>query len=158
MLRTVLVAGMAFLPACETGHGSLRPAPGVQVVEGGDADGVALLREAPAGGFEVLGIVSAHADARFEGRIDAARASAERVLRTKAAAVGADAVIVDEALVAEIPGDGYAADDLGSSFGDGFGAGSGNLQRPAGGAVLTRPVHRVVLRGRAVRLRATVGG
>lgn len=113
------------------------------------------MREEPGGSFEVVGLVTGSADARFEGRIPEARAAAERAIRAQAAGIGADAVVLDEAFVAEIEGGGIPADGLGaglgSGFGSGFGAGEGNLQRPGGTMIVTRPVHRVVLRGRAIR-------
>lgn len=143
---TVLFAGLlACLPGCESGTGMVRPAPGVEVVSGADADAVVLLNAEPERPYTVVGRVRSMADARFEARINEARAGAERALRRQGAAVGADAVIVDEAVVLDL--DGGAIEPSMS----GLGASDSNLQRPGGAAYATRPVHRVVLTGRAVR-------
>lgn len=136
---------LGVLPACETGSGSVRPAPGVSVVEDGDADAVALLRSEPGRPFLVVGSVRATADARLESRVDEARAAAERALRRQGASVGADAVIIDRALVADYEGGAEAVDPLATED-----AGRDRL-RPGGAAYATRPVKRVVLTGRAVR-------
>jgi hypothetical protein len=137
---------LALLAGCESGSGTVRPAPGVEVVSDADAAGVAVLADEPQRPYAVVGRVRAMADARFEARIDEARAAAERALRRQGASVGADAVIVDEALIMDLDG-GAIEPSLG---GDGFGS-DHNLQRPGGAAYATRPVHRVVLTGRAVR-------
>lgn len=145
--RPVLLAAclsLVALPACESGSGSVRPAPGVQLVDDGDPAGVALFTSDPDRSFVVVGRVRAMADARFEARINEARAAAEQALRRQGASVGADAVIVDEAFVMDL--DGGAIDQPMGDLND-----QRNLQRPGGAAYATRPVHRVVLVGRAVR-------
>ena len=146
MTRPVALLLFALLGAagCESGSGSVRPAPGVEIVEGVDSDAVAVLTEPPARGFTVVGRVRAAADARFEARIDEARAAAERALRRQGASVDADAVIIDEAMVLDLDG-GAVVDPLAGPDED------RNRQRPGGAAIATRPVHRVVLVGRAVR-------
>ena len=140
----VAVAGVGGLGGCESGSGSVRPAPGVALVEDADAAAVGLLEKDPDRPFVVVGRVWASADARFEGRIPEARAAAERALRAQGATVGADAVVIDEAFVMDL--DGGAIDTGVGDLKDGR-----NLQRPGGAAVATRPVHRVVLVGRAVK-------
>ncbi len=149
MQRWVGVLGWAGLiglmaAGCESGSGSVRPAPGVERVEHADASAVGLLNADPDRPFVVVGRVRASADARFAGRIPEARAAAERALRAEGAAVGADAVVIDEALVLDLDGGAVrtGAGDLNEDR---------NLQRPGGAAFATRPVHRVVLVGRAVR-------
>lgn len=133
------------LAGCESGTGMVRPAPGVEVISDADAGGVAVLAAEPERPYTVVGRVRAMADARFEPRINEARAAAERALRRQGAAVGADAVIVDEAVVMDLDG-GAIEPSMGS-----LGTEDNNLQRPGGAAYATRPVHRVVLTGRAVR-------
>lgn len=148
--RPVLLAAclsLVALPACESGSGSVRPAPGVQLVDDGDPAGVALFTSDPDRSFVVVGRVRAMADARFEARINEARAAAEQALRRQGASVGADAVIIDEAFVMDL--DGGAIDQPMGDLND-----QRNLQRPGGAAYATRPVHRVVLVGRAVRWEA----
>lgn len=148
--RPVLLAAclaLVALPACESGSGSVRPAPGVQRVDDGDPAGVALFTSDPDRSFVVVGRVRAMADARFEARINEARAAAEQALRRQGASVGADAVIIDEAFVMDL--DGGAIDPPMGDLND-----QRNLQRPGGAAYATRPVHRVVLVGRAVRWEA----
>lgn len=146
MIRiALLVACAGLLMSCSSGAGSVRAAPGVRVLEpgeAGDGSAVALMTLEPTRGFRVVGLVRSEADARFEGQIGEARSRAEAGLRGQGALVGADAVVVDESDVAEIPGGsvGVGLSDL-----DG-----GNLQRPGGAAYATRPVHRVTLRGRAI--------
>ncbi|MEM9373184.1 MAG: hypothetical protein AAGA55_06025 [Planctomycetota bacterium] len=130
---------------CSGGAGGVRPAPGVRVLpaeEAGSPDGVALLSDEPGRGFVVVGRVYGIGDARFEGRIAEARSAAERTLRLHAASVGAQAVIVDDEDIAEIPG---GAVGIGA-----IGADDVNLQRPGGSVYATRPVHRVTVRGRAI--------
>ncbi len=146
LLGIAAVAGAG----CESGSGSVRPAPGVEVVEHADPAGVVLLNENPSQVFVVVGRVRSAADARFEGRIPEARAAAERALRAQAASVGADAVIVDEAFIMDL--DGGAVETGLGDLDDGR-----NLQRPGGAAFATRPVHRVVLIGRAIRWPREVG-
>lgn len=140
------VLGLVWLAAaagCESGSGSVRPAPGVEVVEHADASAVGLLNADPDRPFVVVGRVRASADTRFEGRIPEARAAAERALREQGASVGADAVVIDEAFVLDLDGGAiHTGGDLNEDR---------NLQRPGGAATATRPVHRVVLVGRAVR-------
>lgn len=138
------IGGVAGMGGCESGTGSVRPAPGVEMVEDADAAAVGLLDKDPDRPFVVVGRVRAAADARFEGRIPEARAAAERALRAQGAAVGADAVVIDEAFVMDL--EGGAVDTGVGDLNDGR-----NLQRPGGAAVATRPVHRVVLVGRAVK-------
>jgi hypothetical protein len=140
----LLLAASAFLASCESGVGAVRPAPGVEVVDGADPATVDLMTEPPARPFRLVGRVRASADARFEGRIDEARAAAERELREQGARVGADAVILDEAFVLDL--DGAAIEDPVPVLED-----ERNRQRPGGAAYATRPVHRVVLVGRAIR-------
>jgi hypothetical protein len=136
--------GLATMPACESGSGSVRPAPGVQRVDDADPGPVALLTADPDRPFTVVGRVRGMADARFEARINEARSAAEQALRRQGASVGADAVIIDEAFVMDL--DGGAIDLPVGDLND-----QRNLQRPGGAAYATRPVHRVVLVGRAVR-------
>lgn len=135
---------LALLPACESGSGSVRPAAGVSLVEDADAAAVGLLNADPARPFTVVGRVRSFADARFEGRIAAARSAAEAELRRQGAAVGADAVVIDESVVADL--EGGAIESGLAGFDD-----DANLQRPGGSAYATRPVKRVILTGRAVR-------
>lgn len=137
--------GCPVLLGCQSGSGGVRPAPGVSVLapgDAGDAEAVALMTQEPGRSFRVVGLVRAAGEARFEGQIPEARASAERTLRRQGASVGADAVIIDESGVAEVEG---GAVNLGT-----FGSEESNLQRPGGAAYATRPVHRVTLRGRAI--------
>lgn len=140
----LLLVAAAVLPACESGQGSVRPAPGVALVEDADADAVGVLTADPDRPFVVVGRVRSTADARFEPRINEARAAAERALQRQGAAVGADAVIIDEVYVMDLDG-GAVQTGMGGLNDD------RNLQRPGGAAYATRPVHRVVLVGRAVR-------
>lgn len=142
MTWAVALASVWMAGGCEHGSGVVRPAPGVQVVEGADGSSVALLNAEPERAFTVVGRVRASADARIEARIGEARGAAERALRDQGAAVGADAVIVDEAAVLDLDG-GAVAEPMGDTAGD--------RQRPGGSVYATRPVHRVVLVGRAVR-------
>ncbi|MCC5823960.1 MAG: hypothetical protein LAT64_11075 [Phycisphaerales bacterium] len=146
----VLMLAGCGLPACETGHGSVRPAPGVEMVEGVPADAVGVLSGEPERAYTVVGRVRATADARFEGRIDEARRAAERALHRQGASVGADAVLIDEAFVMDLDGGGIEP-PLGGLEDD------RNRQRPGGAAYATRPVHRVVLVGRAVKWAAGPG-
>lgn len=140
----VAMAGVGGLGGCESGSGSVRPAPGVALVEDADAAAVGLLDKDPDRPFVVVGRVRVSADARFEGRIPEARAAAERSLRAQGASVGADAVVIDEAFVMDLDG-GAIETGVGDLNED------RNRQRPGGAAVATRPVHRVVLVGRAVK-------
>lgn len=135
--------GLMGAAGCESGSGSVRPAPGVEIVENADASAVGLLHADPDRPFVVVGRVRASADARFEGRIPEARAAAERALRAEGAAVGADAVVIDESFIMDLDG---GAVPTGGDLNE-----DRNLQRPGGAAFATRPVHRVVLVGRAVR-------
>lgn len=140
----ILTLAAACLAGCETGHGAVRPLPGVQIVEDADPDAVELLVTEPDRAYTLLGRVRATADARIEGRIDEARRAAERALRRQGASVGADAVVIDEAVVMDL--DGGAVEPLLT----GPDAERDRL-RPGGAAYATRPVHRVVLVGRALR-------
>lgn len=140
-----LLGALVPLGGCESASGVVMPAPGVDLVSDADADAVGLLRKDPARPFMVVGRVRAFADARFEARIDEARAAAERALRRQGAAVGADAVVIDEAIVAHIEG---AAVENPLA---GLGVDDRNRQRPGGPGIATRPFKRVILTGRAVR-------
>jgi len=136
---------MVGLVGCQSSSGGVRPAPGVTVMalgEAGDAEEVALMRQEPGRAFRVVGLVRSAGEARFEGQIQDARARAERTLRRQGASVGADAVIIDESEVVEVAGGAMQAGTFGSD--------DSNLQRPGGAAYATRPVHRVLLRGRAI--------
>lgn len=133
---------------CDNTRSSLDPIPGLEpldAIDPSDAALIALLQRDPDRAFVVVGRVRASADARFEGMVDQARDAAGRALRAQAARVGADAVVVDEAVVVEMEGGAVEQDLLGDLR-------SGpNRQRPGGPAYATRPVHRVVLTGRAIR-------
>lgn len=148
-MRVVWIPVLVFVAVgvvgCSPNTGSVRAAPGVRLLEpgeAGDGSAVALITRDPTRAFTVVRRVRGESVARFEGQIGEARTRAETVLRRQGASVGADAVIVDAVDVAEIGG---GAVQTGLSDLDG-----GNLQRPGGAAYATRPVHRVTLRGRAI--------
>lgn len=146
----VIAIGLLALAAtgCDNARGSLDPLPGIESLDEIDASVAALIplyEREPGRPFVVVGRVGSSADARFEGMVDQARDAAGRALRAQAARVDADAVIVDEAVVVEMEGGAIEQDPIG-------GPGSGpDRQRPGGSAYATRPVHRVVLTGRAIR-------
>jgi hypothetical protein len=149
-VRDLVTAGLLALatPGCDNARGSLDPVPGIEpldAIHACDAALIALFEREPGRSFVVVGRVRASADARFEGMIDGARDAAGRVLKAQAARLGADAVVVDEAVVVAMEGGAIEQDLLGD-----FRSGT-SRQRPAGPAYATRPVHRVVLVGRAIR-------
>lgn len=158
--RALSLASAALLalaaPGCDNARGSLDPIPGLEPLEKIDSSVASLIPlydRDPGRPFVVVGRVRSSADARFEGMVDQARDAAGRALRDQAARVGAHAVVVDEAVVVAMEGGAIERDPpdhFGSGLGSGFGSGS-NRQRPGGTAYATRPVHRVVLIGRAVR-------
>ncbi len=143
-LPLLLTLAAVLLPACESGSGTVRPAPGVAIADTpADPDAVALLTAEPSRPYRVVGAVRAFADARIESRVEQARAAAESEARRQGALVDADAVLIDDALVAQLEGGAIEASP--------FNQDDRNLQRPGGAAYATRPVFRVLLQGRAIR-------
>ncbi|RMH28860.1 MAG: hypothetical protein D6692_04860 [Planctomycetota bacterium] len=143
-LPLLLTLTAALLPACESGSGAVRPAPGVAIADTpADPEAVALLTAEPSRPFRVVGAVRAFADARIESRVEQARTAAESEARRQGALVDADAVLIDDAFVAQLEG--------GAIESSPFNQDDRNLQRPGGAAYATRPVFRVILQGRAIR-------